>query len=232
MLPSAVKGRAIITLSDNSPFLYEHPYGEGKLLFCAVTPTLEWSDFPLKGIFVPMMNRAVLYLASKHEEGKDFLVGENVLAQIPRASQTVTSSAQFSLKLPDGTEELIKPFSSPSAFGSLMFSVESTDQPGAYQIFGGNQLLKEFVLNVDPRESDLGKIDKSRLEQFWNQFGVQSVTRISTRDEIETVILQSRYGIELWKYALLLALIVAVAEMIIAREGKSQQTSPTLSEAH
>jgi hypothetical protein len=42
-------------------------------------------------------------------------------------------------------------------------------------------------------------------------------------DDFGTAITQSRFGLELWKYMLALALICAFAEMIVGRGGKEGQ---------
>lgn len=45
--------------------------------------------------------------------------------------------------------------------------------------------------------------------------------RLNASDNLEATILESRLGIELWKYFLALAVVVALAEMIVGREPKS-----------
>jgi hypothetical protein len=39
-------------------------------------------------------------------------------------------------------------------------------------------------------------------------------------DQLQATILQSRFGVELWKYCLLAALLLAIAEMLIARDSR------------
>ena len=47
-----------------------------------------------------------------------------------------------------------------------------------------------------------------------------TVKQLGTGDDIAPAILQSRFGVELWKYCIAFALLLALAEMIIARDSR------------
>ncbi|MFB3055537.1 MAG: BatA domain-containing protein, partial [Ignavibacteriaceae bacterium] len=54
------KGRSIISLLDGSSFLSEYDFGRGKIFVFNVSPVLEWSDFPIKSIFAPLIYKSVI----------------------------------------------------------------------------------------------------------------------------------------------------------------------------
>ncbi|MCL4280199.1 MAG: hypothetical protein KJZ60_11075, partial [Ignavibacteriaceae bacterium] len=49
------KGKSIIKLQDESSFLSEYSIGDGKVLLFSSSPVFSWSDFPIKGIFAPLV---------------------------------------------------------------------------------------------------------------------------------------------------------------------------------
>ena len=71
-------GNQIISLVDGSSFLSEYKIGKGKVFVFNSAPVLSWSDFPIKSIFAPLMNKSVAYLSSKEREQNIFLAGEEV----------------------------------------------------------------------------------------------------------------------------------------------------------
>ena len=64
--------------------------------------------------------------------------------------------------------------------------------------------------------------DKEQLQQLWKSAGIQpdAVTELAATQTLDKAVEQSRYGVELWKHFLGLALILALMEMAIGREPK------------
>jgi hypothetical protein len=76
--------------------------------------------------------------------------------------------------------------------------------------------------NTDPRESQVAPALADEPEKLLESLGVTDKGMYVLRDpgQLPSLVLQSRYGTELWKYFFIAALLLAVAEMIIARESK------------
>jgi len=77
-------------------------------------------------------------------------------------------------------------------------------------------------VNVDPLETDLRPVDSEQLERLWASAGIQpdAVTELEGTQAVDKAVEQSRYGVELWKHFLGLALILALIEMAVGREPK------------
>ncbi|MFQ5798700.1 MAG: BatA domain-containing protein [Bacteroidota bacterium] len=215
----------VITLSDGSPFLLTQKIGSGTIILMSVPPTLEWSDLPVKGIFAPLINRSVLFAAARGEHEEGVLVGTPATIRIPGHQLPAETSALI-LRRPDGTEHLLRPLLPTFPGGTAKVHVDDTPVAGVYELYAGNQYLRAFLVNVDPLESDLRFIEEEKLKKFWNRYGVSpsAVRRVDLKENLERTVLESRFGVELWKYVLGLALAVAVAEMVIAREKKEKST--------
>lgn len=214
-------GQTIIGLTTGNPFLTDHSVGDGKVLFYSVPPTLDWSDLPLKGIFAPLFYRSLIYVSSRGEVLRPSTAGEEVSLKIQKAP----AAPQFTLVSPDGTEEFIQTESgSPahSATSSVSLVPKRLTQPGFYEVRNGKSVLTVAAVNIDPLESDTRKAGAEEIERFWKRTGIplSSIRSAGVQDQLQSAILQSRFGIELWKYCIALALAMALLEMFIARDSR------------
>jgi hypothetical protein len=224
------QGRTIISLSDGSSFLTDHPMGEGKVLFYSVASTLSWSDFPLKGLFAPLVYRSILFVSSRDEMPPSYIVGDEPAITIRRPVQT--ADVQFKIISPDGTEELITPEAlSPGTSASMIsFRSKRLTMPGFYELKNGADLLMLTAVNIDPLESDTRKATGDELHRFWKRMNIPeaSIQSTGSQDQLQSAVLQSRFGVELWKYCIGLALAMALLEMLIARDSrKASQQVPS-----
>jgi hypothetical protein len=231
-------GHPIITLTDGSPFLSEHTLGSGKILFYSVSPVLAWSDFPLKGIFVPLVYRSVLYTAIRGTGTQSFITGDDAILSL---RQSASSDGQYTLFSPDGTQELIVPSNESSLRDSMPTATERiilpmsgiafvkprAVVPGFYDLRSGATILSVFDVNIDERESDTRKISSGAMEDFWKKRGIEPkiIPSVDQAAQIQSTVLESRFGVELWKYLLVLALILIAIEMIIAHDSRGKQTT-------
>jgi hypothetical protein len=218
----------IILLSNNLPFLSEYSHGKGKIFLFSVAPTLDWSDFPLKGIFAPLIHRVTQYAVSNQQLVSSFITGvqPHIFARtLQRDSISITSQTNFMLILPDGMQESIQPLrSSVSLQNSNLqtgFIIRRIDDPGIYKVKAGQSQLSQFTLNINPEESDTRIIKPGELKNFFLKYNTEPLVITDEEpSEVSNRILQSRLGIELWKHLILLALILALVEMIVARDSK------------
>jgi hypothetical protein len=205
-------GRNIISLQDNSSFLSEYRVGKGKILFFGVSPTLVWSSFPVKNIFAPLINRSVSYLNSKVNSDEKIYAGDIIDVNISKRK-----SEQIEVVKPDKSRELIN----HSFEANNYLKYNNSSMIGNYKFYSNNELLDVKSVNVNPSESELEMID---LESFnkknkKNKKNNNSVVDISSDNYLQKIT-SSRYGSELWKIFLIIALLLALVEMYIARSAK------------
>jgi hypothetical protein len=105
---------------------------------------------------------------------------------------------------------------------------EDAEQPGIYQFFLGDQLLTAFAVNVDLSESDLDPIG---ADQAGELLGKEMVFSVAPDADLETAILQSRHGRELWKAVLWGVLALMAVEMVLGKSGSTTEKK-TLSRDH
>ena len=209
------KGKTIINLEDESSFLSEYSLDEGKILVFSSSPVFKWSDFPLKSIFAPLVTKSVMYLSTKNSGAKTYFAGESITINI--SERTLP---QIKVIRPDNTEEIIN---LPSNFSSNFFSYANTYLTGNYKFYSGGKLLTEVNVNADPTESVTEHISEADFDNYLEKINFRGrYFRINKGENPEQMIMQARFGSELWRYFLLAAILLALIEMTIARNAKKE----------
>jgi hypothetical protein len=233
--------RSIISLSDGTPFLWEkigrNPQGgmgSHRVLGFSVAANTAWSDFPLKGIFIPLLYQTILYAASGGSTlvaSPSSIVGDRVEVTLPRIAKKENRTKQASPVVrildPSGKETLVQPYSPriSGASPSPVISFDNASQPGIYSIVRSRDTLAAVPVNVDPAESNTERCTSGEFEAIAGRYGVghDAIVFVENPESINTIVLQSRFGVELWKYFLIAALAVALIEMAVGRESKQEQ---------
>ncbi len=73
-------------------------------------------------------------------------------------------------------------------------------------------------------ESRTQKSTPAEIGALLRRLGIESssVQNDNHIEDLEHSVLQSRFGVELWKYFLILALVVAIIELLFARSSKKE----------
>ncbi len=213
-------GRSIIKLSDGTSFLTEYTIGLGKLLVFTVPATPTWSNFPLKGLFAPLVRRSVAYLAAPAEEPPMGYSGIPLTVSLPAKRIQGVPDVSIRHRSPDGEEEMLQPREVQGRTGEKLFVIRNTKAAGIHELLQGDRLQIAFAVNVDPKESDLRRLKPEEARRWLEKQGF-SLDRIQVLEQVQPLearVLQARFGVELWKYFLLLAVFCAVVELILGRE--------------
>jgi len=204
---------ALASFSNGSPALLESRTGRGRALFMATAVDPGWTDLPVRGAFIPLLHRSVHYLATAQPaDGQELLVG----ATLSRDLAAVPEGQAVSCETPGGDRIILRP---AGQRGYSLVTYEKTDQPGIYRFYLGEGLLSAFAVNTDLAESDLKRLETDRARAL---LGSEGVFAVGPDAELETAILQSRYGRELWKAALWGVFLLLAAEMVLGRSGRSK----------
>ncbi|HLF13477.1 MAG TPA: hypothetical protein VI932_01130, partial [Bacteroidota bacterium] len=221
-LRATPRSRAIITLSNGGGFFLEQAVGSGRAAIFSCAPVLAWGDFPMKGLFAPLVYRTVVYLASGTDRLEQFTVGSEASFTVRRPG-ALPDGARYALHIPDGVEEFISP--SPSGAG-LLFRHPLLPLPGHYSLTAGNAVLSLFPANLRPEEADLTKAEPAEVDAFMAERGFtgEQVRRLPAGDQLPARITEARFGMELWKYCVGLVLLLALVEMAVNRHAGGEKT--------
>ncbi len=204
----------IIEYSNGSPFLFESAYETGKILYVTTGLTSEWSDLAFRGLFVPLVNRSVSYLAgAAATENEQILVGDELAFSAEKAS----SSATFEMEKPDGTRAKVR---MDIARGTYSLHYQDTQQTGIYRLYNGDTVVAQWAVNFDAKEVETTAMD---LAEIRDRFGIDRVVVVDPASALEPQLVQTRFGRELWKVLLAIALALVLLETWLAREKSLSQ---------
>ncbi len=208
-------GNQIISLVDGSSFLSENKIGKGKLFVFSSAPVLSWGDFPIKSIFAPLINKSVVYLSSKDRDQNIFIAGEEVNVNLNNLNPS-----QIKIVKPDNSEEFINfTDNNPRNY----FAYTNTSTAGSYKFYLGDRQIEDISINTDPKESNTDYAEESDFENYLKQINFKGkFTQIDKESNVTEKIMQARFGSELWRYFVLVAIILALIEMTIARNTKKE----------
>lgn len=212
-ISAEAKGTRIISLLDGTSFMSEFSVKNGSVILFNVAPVLTWSDFPIKGIFAPLVTNSVLYLTSKTNENVDYITGD--ILSIRTANKTIN---QLKIVHPDLSGEFLD--YDPVRNLNFMPYTKSF-LPGVYKVFSANEIIDVLCVNVNPIESETEYIEYRDFENYLFKKGFKGeVIEIMQGDNFAEKISQARFGMELWKHFLIAALFLSLIEMFIARNTK------------
>ena len=223
-------GPTLIKLSNGFPFLSEIKVGKGDVLLFSVPPTLQFSDFPRKSIFLPLVRRSAAYASAIHGQreettGQQFVTTEPFAVELPSLAGE-QPGATVLVKAPDGSSQ--RAHVTVSQEGKPRVQLEGASVAGNYTVYRdaeAREPIAAFAVNIQSDESDLRTATPTDMTNFLaaRMTGKKPVImRIKPGDpNIAKAIEQSRYGVELWQAFLWAALVLALVELVIAREGRS-----------
>jgi hypothetical protein len=209
--------------SNGAPLLCEKAFGKGRVMLFTSTCDRDWTNFPIRPVFLPWTHRLVAYLAQQslgHQA--PYLTGEVV-----RLPSTVSDTATpLLVKKPNGTITSARLVNDESP----AFEFSATDQPGIYTLQKPDQTspVGQFAVNLDGYESDLTYLDDAlegesadtpetrmlaALKERWDR---PVVSYVSSPSELTDPLAGARHGYKLWDYVLIVVLLIGLFEPWLA----------------
>lgn len=211
--------KKIISLNDNSSFLTELKIGEGKVMIFNTAPSMEWSNFPIKGIFAPLLNKSIYYLASEDNSINNFIAGNEIKIK------TSNNKGLIEIVKPNKISEFIT-LDDKSNYNFINYS--SADQIGFYNIKNKKDTISAFSVNTNPIESQQEYLTEDQIKDYLDKMNFTGkYIPVDKSEEIISVIKQARFGSELWKTFIIIALILALIEMLVSKSSKRDITEIT-----
>jgi hypothetical protein len=227
---AANAGLPLIKLSNGSPFLVESKLGKGDILLFDIPPTMAFSDFPQKSIFLPLIRRTAAYASAvqssmAENQSKDFVTTEPFDVPLPGLAGE-QAGATVLVQAPDGSSSRAPITLNADSKPQLHF--DNARIAGNYTVFrdaAAQEPVGAFAVNIQSDESDLRS---ASLKDMNDYLTVRMANRkplvirlMPTDKQLAKTVEQSRYGVELWQSFLWAALILALIELLIAREARS-----------
>ena len=204
------QSKVLLTLSNGDPLLMEAGRPSARTLIFTTLPDLRWTDLPLRGLFVPLLHRMLVYLAADEGLPNAVEVGETVVIPLRREwmsteLQMINPSGARTLLVPDYREEQV--------------SMSDVNEAGVYRLLSNGREVASFVANISPSENPVDRLPEGKLSQVFPR----GRTRVVGWDEEAAAsVMEARRGTELWRLFLAAALVVLVIETWVGRVRKEK----------
>lgn len=203
-LTLAPGARALLEFDRRHPALIETPHA---LVFTASLGP-ESSDFPVSGAYLPLLHQAVKVLG-RGTAAASLVPGDRYSAPAGTGGWRIEDS--------EGREI---PSELAAERGATRLRSAPLERAGLYRVRRGGELRSTFAVNPDPRESDLASLSEREMVALFPNGRAQIV---HPGADLARRMREARYGRELWAWLIVLALLLLVAETILARWGMASR---------
>jgi len=192
------QSRVIARLTNQEPVLLEQQIGEGRVLVFTSTFDNVSNDFPLHASFVPFIEETARYLGGQQERSTNVAVDSHIELRSAKEQGASVDVIDPDVKHPLSLKEAASAQS------------HQVDREGFYEIHRANGRHEMVAVHADRRESDLTPMPADALT-LWRNTGRGPDTSTANGEAGAPARPWS-----LWRYALLLVLLVAIIESLIA----------------
>lgn len=206
--------RVLARLDDGQPLLVEKRVGSGSVLFLGTGVHVEWTNLPLRPIFLPLLARLTFHLAGLEAERSQVLAGAPLVAPLGGRGggqvEVVRPSGETS-RLPAGPE------------GTASFRYTDTHDVGVYRVRPVGAVPPRelaFAVNLDPAEVDETTLPRAEIQR---RFGKRPLAYCESPAALASTLTRLREGVSLRGGLLWAVLVALVAETFLANR---RQTLP------
>jgi hypothetical protein len=213
LTPSPQGARVLIKLEDGSPLLIARAIGAGSVLLLGTSLHTEWTNLPLRPVFLPLLDRLTFRLAGAEGERTSILAGAPATLSLGKgAAGEGPSAPEVEVVRPSGevvrvrTEDLAdRTLHYPDTYELGTYIVRQVDRRPPKQM--------AFAVNIDPAESDPTMLSREELKA---RLGAYPAVFCQNPDALTETIRRLREGVGLWEWFLAAVLIALVAEVYLA----------------
>jgi len=191
----------LATYEDGAPAIAIARRGQGRVLLYTSTVDRDWSDFPIRTSFLPLMQRFSAFLCGSLEEREELRgrVGEPIVlaakAQEPVGAVRSPSGAELPTRAQEDGSVIVGPL----------------EEPGIHQVLdaSGRPIpALTFAAVIDPSESDLTRINPDELSAYFGQEGV-------VKGASDT---QQQHRVPFWSWLIVAAAMAFFFEGVLLRK--------------
>ncbi|MEZ4973553.1 MAG: BatA and WFA domain-containing protein [Cyclobacteriaceae bacterium] len=196
---------AILRFRNSKPFLSQN----GKIFLMASPLKRSYTEFHNNALFVPVMYR--IAAAAKRSEQRRYYTLNNDL--IIMRADSVYGDEPIRMV---GSQEIVPP---QRRVGDrfLLEMPKFSMSPGFYDVLYRRDTLNLLAFNLDREESDLTQVEPDQITQVFGGGPHINMFQSSSIESFSNEIRERYLGTPLWKYALILALLFLLAEVLFIR---------------
>jgi hypothetical protein len=206
--PEATAARKVLARLENGDvFLAEKQWGAGRVIQCATALDADWSNLPMRPVYLPLLQRLTVYLCGSSFPARNLEPGQPMVAVFGANDVGKT----LKLTHPGGIPVEL-PVVQQGARGVLEYS--NTQKPGIYTLTLPDGDGIHFVVNASRKESDLRRLSAGEIGGLAAANGVDLVSSTEEYLQRDRAL---RFGRELWRPLLWGLLAVVFVELFLAQ---------------
>ena len=202
------KHQIYLMLSNNDPLLLEFSRGSGDIFYFSSLLDLNWNDFPIRGMVVPLLYRMIILSGTDEINTSPVLIDEQKWISIEESKLR----NKWEVISPSGLRELIVP-----DYNLEKINIVNTSELGIYQVFSNGEKFTSFPTRLHYREYISRGISQKDVEKFIDN---KDIRWLEIEENFPKIFSETRHGKSLWKIFLLIALILFLIETLL---GKPEQ---------
>ena len=213
--------RVLARLDDGEPILVERSLGHGKILMLGTSVRSEWTNLPLRPIFLPLMVRTAFELAGAQQGRYRALAGAPLVLQFDKRSQPIG----VEVVPPSGETIRLKTKQLEVKTGQT-FRYADTHATGIYLVKPMEPTLLgrvAFSVNIDPDEAQSVTVDREDLK---SRLGATTVIFADNPHDLGDTFDWLRQGRGLWEIFLFVVLLALIFETFLSNWFSPKDARP------
>ncbi len=192
---------AVVRLKNDQSIWNRRSYSDGVVDIFAFAPDLKWSNFPLKGSFIPFWN-LLLYWGTNSSHSGSLTTDQNWSYDL----NVQDLKNKLTLLMPDGTSMLL------NADSDRKIKLKNIPQIGFISLLSGQKVLTELAVNPPPVELS----SKTLTDEQIRSAITDDTVIIEDYRALASAMENARHGTELWYWFLIALAILTLFEMYLA----------------
>jgi hypothetical protein len=211
--PRSAEARAFAWYTSGAPFLLESTAGRGRVLLMTTSLDADWSTLPLSSFYLPYVQSAVRYLAAGTLASHNLASGEPIHLNV---DEPIGEPA--TIQTPDDETH---PVEATQMDQTTEFHFADTQEPGIYRLrysaaHGRRDVA--FAVRRPPEGSDLTQLTDQQWSQLENRLHLKRID--PAERPIASVVSANSEGFDLAPWALAVALLAGVLEVVLGNRGR------------
>lgn len=201
----------LLKLRNNMNFLSGFR-SQGTVFILASPLEDQFTNFHRHALFVPVMYR-MASLSKKSFEAPYYNIN---LPTISLKLDSLNKQDIFKMLDANRENELI-PNQRISVNELVMELPKNTLQPGYYELMLGTRSRATLAFNLDKNESYLEQLSLDEITSAFDNNRNLTIFDVNDADNFSKEVKKNKFGVPLWKYAIILSLLFLLAEVLLIR---------------
>jgi len=205
----------VIKFKNGESFIDRFRYKKGNVYLCSSPFSTDVNDLVKNpDIFIPMIFKMSIYTGNR--ERLAYFIGKDKSIQI----DNIKSSDKGLIKIVGNHIEFI-PKQLNTNTGLKIFVSDQILESGIYNVEVNDKKIRKIAFNYDRIESDLDYVSEKEIKKKFNE-KINFFGKNDDNINFTQLIDSKQKGIELWKWAIILALIFLAIEILLLRFWKNK----------